>query len=69
MTCEEKQRLLGDYEQRTNRVAASITDLNQRMGTSPQAEYDRHRRIVDEERGKSEQARLALEQHIAGHGC
>jgi hypothetical protein len=39
------------------------------MGTSAKEEYDRLQRATDEARVKSEQARIALEQHTAAHRC
>jgi hypothetical protein len=69
MGCEEKQRLVGDYEAATRQFAGSVTELNRKLGISPTAEYERLRRIVDEARVRSEQARLALEQHTAAHSC
>ncbi len=68
MACEEKARLAGEYEAATTRFAASVAELNRKMGTSP-VEYDRLRRLSEESRVKSEQARLALEEHAAVHGC
>jgi DNA-binding Lrp family transcriptional regulator len=69
MLCEEKARLLAEYETTTKDFAASITDLQRKIGTSPKTEYDRLQRATDEARLKSEQARLALERHVAAHGC
>jgi len=69
MTCDQKTRLVAEYETATNVFAASITELQQKMGTSPKADYDRLLRATDEARLKSEQARLALEQHVAANGC
>jgi hypothetical protein len=67
--CEEKKRLAAEYEATTARFAESVHELNRKMGTSPKSEYDRLQRASDEARVKSEQARLALEQHVADHGC
>jgi hypothetical protein len=39
------------------------------MGTSAKTEYERLTRAADEARVKSEQVRLALEQHVAAHNC
>ena len=69
MACEEKARLVADYEAATKRFSASVTNLQRKMGTSPKGEYDRLQRISDEARVKSEQSRLALEQHVAAHRC
>ncbi len=44
-------------------------ELRRRMGTSRKDEYVRLERASNEARVKSEQARLALEQHIAAHHC
>lgn len=67
--CQEKKRLAAEFEATTARFAESVRDLNRKMGTSPKSEYDRLERASDEARVKSEQARLALEQHVADHGC
>jgi hypothetical protein len=69
MTCEEKQRLVAEYQSATKKFSGAVTELQQKMGTSPKADYDRLSRAADEARGKSEQARLALEQHVAAHRC
>jgi hypothetical protein len=69
MACAEKMRLAGEFEAATNKFASAVTELNRNMGTSPKAEYDRLQRAVDETRVKSEQARLAMEQHVAVHRC
>jgi hypothetical protein len=69
MTCPEKERLAAEFEAATNRFAAGVSDLNRKMGTSSKAEYERLQRAADEARVKSEQARLALEQHTATHQC
>ena len=67
--CIEKRRLVENYQQATARFSKQLTILNERLGTSPRDEYDELRRAVDTERVRSEQARLALEQHVADHGC
>jgi hypothetical protein len=69
MTCDEKRRLGAEYETATNNFAASVAELQQKIGTSSQEEYSRLQRASNEARVKSEQARLALEQHLAAHGC
>jgi hypothetical protein len=69
MACDEKARLAAEYESATGKFAAAVKELNQRIGISPKGEYDRLDRAANEARVKSEQARLALEQHIAAHRC
>lgn len=69
MVCEEKTRLVGGYSTATLAFSEAVQELRRNMGTSPKEEYKRLERISTEARVKAEQARLALEQHIAAHGC
>jgi len=69
MNCEEKSRLATEYESSTAKFSEAVTDLRKKTGTSAKEEYQRLDRAANEARVKSEQARLALEQHIAAHGC
>ena len=65
MNCEEKDRLLREYEAATVAFSAAVKELRLRMGTSPKEEYNRLAQRSNEDRVKSEGARLALEQHVA----
>jgi hypothetical protein len=67
--CEEKARLAKEYDAATAKFSEAVRDLLRRAGTSPKDEYDRLERSCNEARMKSEQARLAFEQHLAGHRC
>jgi hypothetical protein len=58
-----------EYDSATSKFSAAVSQLHLRMGTSPKDEYDRLERASNEARVRSEQARLALEQHIAAHRC
>ena len=69
MACEEKQRLGLEYEMATKRFSQAVSELQQKMGVSTKPEYERLSRIADEARVRSEQARLALEQHVGAHLC
>ena len=69
MMCDEKARLAKDYNGATARFAQAVAELQSAIGTSTKVEYERLQRASDEARVKSEQARLALEQHLAAHGC
>jgi hypothetical protein len=69
MGCEEKTRLVREYNVATLAFSGAVNELQRRIGTSPLEEYKRIERISSEARVKSEQTRLALEQHIAAHGC
>jgi hypothetical protein len=67
--CEEKPRLLGDYDAATAAFSESVSALNRQTGTSSREAYEQLRRSVDDARVKSEQARLALEAHVNDHRC
>ena len=64
MSCEEKTRLTARYEAATTKFCEAVTELNQKMRTTTKTEYDRLARVANELRLKSEQARLAFEQHL-----
>jgi hypothetical protein len=67
--CEEKARLARAYDLATSRFSEAVRELHRKMGTTPKEEYDRLERVSNQARMSSEQARLALEQHIAAHRC
>ena len=69
MNCEEKQCLAREYEAATANFSMGVTELHGKMGISQKEEYERLDRAANEARLKSEQARLALEQHVAAHRC
>jgi hypothetical protein len=69
MRCEIKIRFISDYEAATALFSEAVTELRRRMGTSTKDEYDRLAWAANDARVKSEQARLALEQHVAEHRC
>jgi hypothetical protein len=69
MTCDEKVRLLRQYDDATLAFSNAVQEQRLKIGTAPRDEYQRLERISNEARVQSEQARLALEQHIATHGC
>ena len=69
MSCEEKTRLAMEYDAATSKFSEAVRELHRRIDTSPKDEYDRLERASNEARVRSEQARLALEQHIAAHRC
>jgi ATP-dependent helicase YprA (DUF1998 family) len=69
VSCKEKNRLTKEYDDTTAKFSEAVRELRQKMGTSLKEEFDRLERAADEARVRSEQARLALEQHIAAHHC
>lgn len=69
MSCDEKKRLAAEYEASTTKFSEAVTELRKKIGVSARDLYEQLDRAANEARVKSEQARLALEQHIAAHGC
>jgi hypothetical protein len=69
VACDEKTRLAMEYEAATSAFSEAVKELHRKIGTSPKEEYKRLERISTEAGVKSEQARLALEQHISTHRC
>ena len=67
--CADKAGLLKDYQEKTAAFSESVDRLQELRGTSPLSEYQRMQRRTEEARIKSEQARHALEEHIAQHRC
>jgi hypothetical protein len=69
MSCEVKIRLTSEYETATTLFSEAVTELRRKIGISTRENYEQLGRRANEARVKSEQARLALEQHIAEHRC
>lgn len=69
MSCDEKLRLATIYEAATAKFSSAVKELQQKTGISARQEYERRYRAANEGRVKSEQARFALEQHIATNRC
>lgn len=69
MSCEEKERVASEYDSITTKFSQAVAELRKRIGTSTKEEHQRLDRAANEARVISEHARLALEQHIAAHGC
>ena len=69
MNCEEKNRLATEYQSSTAKFSDAVTELWKKMGTSAKEQYERLDRSANEARLKSEQARLAREQHVADRRC
>ncbi len=60
---------MAEYETATAKFSTAVAELRRKMSTVPKAEYKRLDRAANEARVKSEQARLAVEQHVAAHEC
>jgi ElaB/YqjD/DUF883 family membrane-anchored ribosome-binding protein len=68
-TCEEKHRLTGEHHAAIESYGDAVSKLLNGIGTTAKDDYERLRKRADEFRLYSERMRLALEQHIAEHGC
>jgi hypothetical protein len=66
-TCDEKLRLLVEYQGVTQAYSAAIAKMVVK-GIS-QAEYRHFRALTEKARHSSMAARDRLERHIAEHGC
>jgi hypothetical protein len=69
MSSGEKERLAKEYERATSNFSEAVRELHRRIAICPKDEYERLERAANEARLKSEQTRLALEQHNAAHRC
>jgi len=69
MDCKVKIRLISQYEEATTLFSEAVTELRRKIGISTREDYEQLGRRANDARVKSEQARLALEQHIAEHRC
>lgn len=67
--CEEKRRLLMEYDAATQAYFRAMSDLSAKMGTSPKELYDRLFQATETARSRSESARTVLLQHIRNHNC
>jgi hypothetical protein len=67
--CREKQRLIHTYNTETGALARSVEGLAAQAGDPSQAGYGDLWRLAGEGHLRSQQARLALERHVAEHGC
>ena len=65
--CEEKLRLLAEYQKSRQDYSAAIGCMVVRGISQP--EYDRLSRETDTARHRSRAARHQLARHIAEHGC
>jgi len=67
--CREKQRLIHTYNTETDALARSVEALATKAGDPSHDGYGYLWRLAGEGHLRSQQARLALERHVAEHGC
>jgi hypothetical protein len=53
MSCEEKTRLVEEYQTGTKKFADAVTELQRKVGTSSKLDYNRLARAADDARVKS----------------
>ena len=69
MLCEEKERLVEEYHRAAVVYTQAIITLNRQRAQSSQSEYDQLRRAADNASITCKDARRALTNHTAEHGC
>ena len=78
MECFEKYRLLTEYHAAARRFVFALSRLMDTMDLRARdeeeklhnlAEQNQARKLVEEMRVHTEEARLAFERHVAEHGC
>ena len=67
--CSEKARLLQDYQTAAEDYSRAVRALSERSGVMSKAAYIEIRDYSETARAKAEDARNAMDRHIAEHGC
>jgi len=67
--CEQKRKLLAEYDSATQTYVSAVNESQDKMSTSPKAEYERMYQAAEDARSKSESARKALFKHTREHNC
>jgi hypothetical protein len=68
-SCEEKTRLLRDHLATQSDYGRAVTLLHEQSGTMFKRDYDAIRMFAEKAEEAVERTRVALERHIAEHGC
>jgi len=69
MECEEKLRLETLYRDSAVRFCATVDELQTARATFNRVAYSDLLKLSEEARQKCQLARIALQGHIADHGC
>ena len=67
--CDEKVRLVLEWNTATEHYSDAVTNLNTKTGISAHQEYEQMKRIVEARRGVMERARFTFDKHVSDHGC
>ena len=68
-SCEEKTRLLHDHSIARSDYRRALMLLREQSGVMSKRDYDAIRVFAEKARELADQARAALDKHIADHGC
>jgi hypothetical protein len=68
-SCEEKTRLQRDHLATKSDYGRAVRLLNEQSGTMKKPDYDTIRAYVEKAKGSVERTRMALDKHVAEHGC
>ena len=69
LACEKKLHLLCAYSHAVLDHDRVVTLLHDRAGLMSQREYQRVLALAERARASAEEARAALDKHVAEHGC
>jgi hypothetical protein len=69
MACEEKNRLLSNYQIVVRLYALAVDQLQLSRSDASRQSYEELMEASDRERAKCEFARAALDLHVREHGC
>ena len=67
--CQDKRRLLADYQNATEAYASAVAELARMIGVVAQADYGVLTVATQRARRLSASAHEALEAHLDEHGC
>jgi hypothetical protein len=69
MPCEEKARLITEFDRTVRAYSVAVQEMALRVGTTPKDRYQKLKRATEDLRLQCERARLNLEHHTATHRC
>jgi ABC-type transporter Mla subunit MlaD len=67
--CDEKARLLQEYQAATDKYSGAVRTLAQTVGNVSKEEYERLRKTTEKARHTANDARGLLDLHVSRHGC
>jgi hypothetical protein len=67
--CDEKVRLVLEWNRATEHYSDAVTNLNAVTGISAHQEYEQMKHIVEARRGVVDRAHFRFDKHVSDHGC